>query len=125
MKKSLFCFLLVILISGSIKAQLANTTWKGVLHLESPVNVSFSFGKDTLSVMNLDQNAVLETMIYTATNSTFIVVKIMGQSECDASTVGKYKYQITGGTMLLTLVDDMCQDRGPVLNNMKLMKNNL
>jgi hypothetical protein len=75
MKKSLFCLLTITLLSGSIKAQLANSKWKGVLKLDNPVNVSFNFGKDTLTVLNLDENTVLETMIYTSTSSKFTLKK--------------------------------------------------
>ncbi|GEO10429.1 hypothetical protein [Segetibacter aerophilus] len=123
MKKSFFCLLLITLVSGSIKAQLANSKWKGVLELGSPVNVSFEFGKDTLAVMNLDQSSVLETMIYKVTNSTFTLVKVSGQSDCETSTIGKYKYEIKENTLILTTIEDVCEDRGPVLNNLKLVKN--
>lgn len=115
--------LLITLVSGSIKAQLANSKWKGVLDLGSPVNVSFEFGKDTLAVMNLDQSSVLETMIYKVTNSTFTLVKVSGQSDCETSTIGKYKYEIKENTLILTTIEDVCEDRGPVLNNLKLVKN--
>jgi hypothetical protein len=112
-------------MSGSIKAQLANSKWKGILEIGSPVNVSFEFGKDTLAVMNLDQNSVLETMIYKVTNSTFTIVKIAGESDCESSTIGKYKYEIKENTLILTTVEDVCDDRGPVLNNVKLTRNTL
>lgn len=125
MKKSLFCLLTITLVSGSIKAQLANSKWKGVLKLDNPVNVTFNFGKDTLTVLNLDQNTVLETMIYTATSSTFTLKKISGQSDCESSTIGKYKYQIKNKTLMMTVDEDACNDRAPYLNNLKLMKNTL
>ena len=89
MKKSLFCILTIIFISGSIKAQLAHSKWKGVLKLDDPVNVTFNFAKDTLTVFNLDENTILETMIYTATSSRFTLKKISGQSDCESSTIGK------------------------------------
>ncbi len=123
MKKSLFCLLTITLLSGSIKAQLANSKWKGVLKLDDPVNVEFDFGKDTLTVLNLDKNTVLETMIYTATSSTFTLTKISGQSDCESSTIGKYKYQIKDKTLLMTVDEDACNDRAPYLNNLELMKN--
>jgi hypothetical protein len=122
MKKSLFCLVLVTLVGGSIKAQLANTKWKGVLKLDDPVNVAFEFGKDTLTVINLDENSILETMVYTVTNSTFTLRKISGQSDCDSSTPGKYKYEIKDSALTMTLVEDACEDRG-VLNNLQLSKN--
>ena len=125
MKKSLFCLLTITLLSGSIKAQLANSKWKGVLKLDNPVNVSFNFGKDTLTVLNLDENTVLETMIYTSTSSKFTLKKISGQSDCESSTVGKYKYQIKGKSLVMTVDEDACNDRVPYLDKLQLMKNKL
>lgn len=114
--------MVITLVSGSIKAQLTNSKWKGVLKLDNPVNVTFDFGKDTLTVLNLDQNTVLETMTYTSTPSTFTLTKVSGQSDCESSTVGKYKYQIKGKTLLMTLDEDACNDRAPYLNNLELTK---
>ena len=125
MKKSLLCLLTITLLSGSIKAQLANSKWKGVLKLDNPVNVSFNFGKDTLTVLNLDENTVLETMIYTSTSSKFTLKKISGQSDCESSTVGKYKYQIKGKSLVMTVDEDACNDRAPYLDKLQLMKNKL
>ena len=122
MKKSFYCLLVITLVSGSIKAQLANSKWKGVLKLDNPVNVSFNFGKDTLTVLNLDENTVIETMIYTATSSTFALTKISGQSDCESSDTGKYRFQITNDVLLITLVEDDCDDRAPYIDNLKLTK---
>lgn len=121
----MLCFLTIILISNSIKAQLANSKWKGVLKLENPVNVTFNFGKDTLTVFNLDEKTILETMVYTATSYRFTLKKISGQSDCESSTIGKYKYQIKHNSLLMTVDEDACNDRAPYLNNLHLMKNSL
>lgn len=125
MKKSLFSLLLLTLVSGSINAQLTNTRWKGILPLEGQVNVSFNFTKDTLVVMNLDQNSTIETMTFTTTNSTLTLIKASGQSNCDNSTVGKYKYEIKNNTLLMTLVEDACDDRAPYLDKLQLSKTSL
>ena len=125
MKKGLLGILTITLLSGSIKAQLTNSKWKGVLKLDNPVNVAFDFGKDTLTVFNLDEKTVLETMIYTSTSSKFTLKKIFGQSDCDSSTIGKYKYQIKDNSLLMTVDEDACNDRAPYLNNLQLMKNSL
>ncbi|MCW3106333.1 MAG: hypothetical protein JWQ09_839 [Segetibacter sp.] len=125
MKKSVICLLLITLVSGSIKAQLASSKWKGVIKVDDTINVTFAFGKDTLTVVNLDENSILETMVYTATNSTFTLQKISGQSDCGNSTIGKYKYQIKGNALSMTLVEDACDDRSSVLDNLQLSKNTL
>jgi hypothetical protein len=123
MKKGLFCLLLLTVIAGSIKAQLANSKWKGVLKLDNPVNVSFDFGKDTLTVLNLDEGVIIETMNFKATNSTFTLIKVSGQSDCDNATPGKYQYAIKENTMTITLIDDACDDRAPYLKGLQLTKN--
>jgi len=122
MKKSLFCLLITIVVSASVHAQLANTKWKGILALDNPVNVTFNFGKDTLSVYNIDENHVLETMTFTADKTTFTLLKVSGQSDCPTSTAGKYKYQIKDDKLLMMVVDDACNDRAPYLNNLQLVR---
>lgn len=96
-----------------------------MLKLENPVNVAFNFGKDTLTVVNLDENTILETMTYTVTPSAFTLKKISGQSDCESSTIGKYKYQIKDNSLLMTVDEDACNGRAPYLNNLQLMKNTL
>lgn len=125
MKKNFLCLLTLTLLSGSIKAQLANSKWKGVLQLDNPMNVAFNFGKDTLTVLNLDDKSILETMIYTATSSAFTLRKISGQSDCESATIGRYAYQIKDDALVLTVVEDACNDRAPYLNNLQLIKNML
>lgn len=123
MKKIVFCLLLVTLASGSIKAQLANTKWKGILPLDGPVSVSFNFGNDTLIVMNLEQNSTIETMTYKTNNSTLSLVKVSGQSDCDNTSIGKYKYEIKNNELLIILVEDPCDDRAPYIDKLRLVKN--
>lgn len=122
MKKSLFCLLLLTVLSCSLKAQLANTKWKGILKLENDVNVQFGFGKDTLVVRNLDDGSLIETMTYTATKSSFTLTKISGQSDCDGSTPGKYNYAIKGDVLSISLLDDACEDRSAAIKSIQLTK---
>lgn len=120
MKKGAFCLLLLTLLTGSIRAQLANSKWKGVLKLDNTVNVSFDFGKDTLIVLNLDEGEIIETMTFKATNSTFTLTKVSGQSDCDNATPGKYQFVIKENTMTITLIEDACNDRAPYLKDLQL-----
>ncbi|HLL44496.1 MAG TPA: hypothetical protein VK369_15205, partial [Segetibacter sp.] len=62
---------------------------------------------------------------YTSTSSKFTLKKISGQSDCESSTVGKYKYQIKGSSLLMTVDEDTCNDRAPYLDKLQLMKNKL
>ncbi len=122
MRNSLFCFLLAMLVGCSVNAQLNNTKWKGIIKIEDAVNARFDFGKDTLVVRNLDENRVIETMLYSVKNQSFTLTKVSGQSDCDNSTIGKYTYQINNNSLTITLVEDACDDRAPVLDHLELAK---
>ena len=123
MKTRFFCLLLLTLATGSIKAQLANTKWKGVLKLDDPLHVSFNFGKDTLVVIALDDNSIVETMTYRLKDSALTLKKVSGQSDCETASIGKYKYQLKEKSIVLTVVEDACNDRAPYLDNLQLTKN--
>lgn len=122
MKKSLFCLLLLSAVSFSVKAQLAHTKWKGVLKLDNDVNVTFTFGKANLTVTNIDNGSLIETMTYTATKSKFTLIKTSGQSDCDNSTPGKYNYKIKGNVLSISLLEDACEDRSSAIKNIQLTK---
>jgi len=119
--KEMIVFVLICLATIGTKAQLANTKWKGTLHLENPMDVFFNFGTDTLEVVNAGDNSPLETMIYSVKDTVLTIQKVSGMSVCDSDPF-KYSFEITGSDMTLHLVTDACDDRAQVLNNMKLSK---
>jgi hypothetical protein len=121
MKKIIF-ILFVCIVSISVHAQLANTIWKDTLKLDNPTEVFFNFGKDTLTVTTVADSALVETMTYSVKDNVFIIQKISGQSDCETATLGKYKFEITGNEMLVTLVSDDCSDRSSVLDNTKFIR---
>ena len=123
MIKNLACLVFLVSVASVSNAQLSNSKWKGTLKIENDVNVSFEFGKDTLKVFNLADNSIIETMTYTATNSTFTINKISGQSDCDNAAPGKYKYETKQDALLITLLEDTCEDRSSVLKSLELSKN--
>lgn len=125
MEKNLFCLLLLTVLSGTVKAQLANTKWKGVLKLENDVNVRFDFGKDTLSVLNLDDGMLIEKMTYTDTKATFTLLKVSGQSDCDNTTPGKYRYAVKDAVLSISLIEDACADRSSAIKSIMLTKTTL
>lgn len=125
MKKVILCLLLVTIVSASLKAQVESSKWNGIFKLDNPLNVRFDFNKDTVNVINLDQNTILETMIYTINSKALTFRKISGQSDCNSSSVANYIYEIKDNMLLLTLVDDECEDRSSVLNHLQLTKNTL
>lgn len=121
MKKMLFV-LLASVASIGVHAQLANTRWKDTLRLDNPVEVIFDFGKDTLTVTVAADGSLLETMSYTVQGQELSLIKIEGQSDCDGTTVGKYKFEMKGDELYLSLLKDDCVNRGAVLDKNTLAR---
>jgi hypothetical protein len=94
-----------------------NTRWKTKLIIDNLINVIFDFKKDTASVYNLADSNVIETMSYTANDSSFTLLKIDGQSDCDNSTPGKYSFTIKNDSIFMKMISDDCDDRSSVINN--------
>jgi hypothetical protein len=61
-------------------------------------------------------------MTYTVEGNVFTIIKISGQSDCDGSAPGKYKFEIKGNEMYITLVSDACSDRATVLDKTTFIK---
>ncbi len=121
MKRIIFIFL-VTSTSVTVQAQLKNTKWKGTLNLENKIDVVFDYRNDTLEVINVRDSSSIEIMTYTIQNNIFSLQKISGQSDCDNTVIGKYKFEINNDTLSITLVSDDCNDRYPVLDNSKWIK---
>jgi hypothetical protein len=98
-------------------AQLTNTKWKGTLKIDEDVPAIFDFGKDTLKLTRFANNAPIENMTYSITDSTLTLKKTEGQSDCDNDVIGKYKFLIKGDALSLKLLSDACEDRSSVLDN--------
>jgi hypothetical protein len=116
MKKILFLLASSILTS-SLFAQLENTRWKSKIVIDNPVNVILDFKKNTVSLYNLADSGIIETMSYTADNTSFTLLKIEGQSDCDNSTPGKYSFKINKDSMYMKKISDDCYDRYSVIDN--------
>ncbi len=111
------CFILALILVAYISnAQLKNTKWTGMLQLESPVEVVFDFKTDTLNAINNSDQTVIESMTYKATDSTFTLMKVSGQSACD-NIPGTYKFAIKDDELTIVKLNDDCSDRYEVLNN--------
>jgi len=101
---SLFCF------SQQTTNPLANTLWKGVANIPTPAEVIFRFNTDDLDL--LYQGNVIEKMKYSLTDQGGLtLVKIEGNSPCDTTEEGSYKYQILDDTLNFILVNDNCTQR--------------
>jgi Domain of unknown function (DUF3471) len=116
MKKSILVFILAVFTS-TLFAQLENTRWKTRVIIDNPVNVIFDFKKDTVSLYNLADSSTIEIMSYTTNDSSFTLLKIDGQSDCDNSTPGKYSFRIQNDSMFMKMISDDCDDRSSVINN--------
>jgi len=115
--KKLTILLLITFAALSAHAQLADTKWKAKVTIDDTVTVVFDFGKDVLRVYKFANIAGIENMSYTATDSTFTIKKIEGQSDCDNEVVGKYKYRIKGNNLSIKIINDPCDDRSHVIVN--------
>ena len=113
--------ILVFFATVSVNAQLSNTKWKGALNIQGGMDVLFNFSNDTLNVIN-SENESLETMKYSIKDTLITFVKLYGSSQCNTSTPGVYKFQITGNEMTLGLLSDSCPDRAEAIGTIKLNK---
>jgi hypothetical protein len=120
MKKTL-SLLLVSFIAFNCSAQLNNTSWKGTLNIEGGMDVVFNFKNDTVDVVSSESGESLETSRYATTDSVITFQKLYGGSQCD-TTLGTYKYVITGNQMTISLISDSCYDRSSAIGTMKLEK---
>lgn len=117
-----FVSIIILCSAFSANAQLTNTKWKGTLNIQGGMNVLFNYGKDTLDVVNMDDNSSIETMKYSVNDSTVTIQKLYGKSQCDNSTLGKYKYSIHNNEMTMSLISDSCFDRSNAIGSLVLKK---
>jgi hypothetical protein len=120
--RKIILFLFIAFTAISANAQLTNTKWKGTLELEPATDVLFDFRKDTAEVFTLADNGSLEIMLYTIKGNELTLQKITGKSDCDETVIGRYKFEMKNDQVVLTRIDDGCDDRGNVLNNSKWTK---
>ena len=121
MKKITF-FLLVSILSCSIRAQLSNTRWKGTIKGDNPRNVILDFKKEGVSVYTVSDSEMVETMTYTMNDTSFTLKKIEGQSDCDNNTLGTYRFRKSKDSMFVKMISDACDDRSSALNETKWIK---
>lgn len=91
--------------------QLAGTAWQGTIMVAQPATVVFEFKADTVTMSLVPSRQLLETMTYTATDSTFTWKKVSGGSPCDTQTPGTLGYKIKDDEITFTLISDACAAR--------------
>lgn len=117
--KSIIIFLLLFLPSLSLVAQLRNSRWKGAIRGDNPRDAILDFHKDSVVLYALSDGAIIERMTCTVRDGVIALHKIDGQSDCDNSVVGKYKFEIKGGFLFIRLFADPCTDRSSALDSTK------
>lgn len=111
--KSLAVFMLfcsAFYFSQQTTNPLANTQWKGVANIPTPAEVIFDFKTDNLDL--LYQGNIIEKMKYSFTDQGSLkLVKIEGNSPCDAKQEGLYRYETKNDTLTFTIINDNCAQR--------------
>jgi hypothetical protein len=103
-------------------AQLSHTIWKGVVRGDNPRSVLLGFRKDTAVLLTIYDSSVVESMTYSVKDSTLILKKLEGQSDCDNSSIGKYKFWVRGSVLNIKLIEDPCEDRSSAIDDTKWQK---
>ena len=112
--------MLVILVSFAFIPAIAQQThfkWKGTLNLDSPTDIILDFTNDICDAIRIADSQSLETMHYTLSDTLLTLQKITGGSECDTSSIGKYKIEKKDDGLHITLISDDCDDRSNALDN--------
>lgn len=116
MKKTVLGLLSFFMVTCT-HAQLTNTQWKTKIDINGPVGVILDFKKDTCSLYTIADSTIIETMAYTVKDSLITLYKIDGQSDCDNSTPGAYKFIIVNNSLALHMASDNCDDRSSAIDN--------
>lgn len=106
-------FLFIFLGANNINAQIQNTSWKGVFNVPSPQDGVFEFKADTVYVILFGD--ILETSKFKIIGDTLTLQKLSGGSPCDESVIGIYHFKINDDKLLLTMIDDVCEQRAMAL----------
>lgn len=89
---------------------LANTEWNGIANIPSPEEITFKFSNDTIDLVF--SGNVVEKMKYSFKDQeTIKLFKIEGNSPCDSTEEGFYKFLIKNDTLTFTNVEDACMAR--------------
>jgi Domain of unknown function (DUF3471) len=120
--KKFTIILLFSLESLSLLAQFSLSSWKGTVRGDNPRNAILNFQKDTLLLLAISDSSLIETMTYSVKDMVLTLQKVDGQSDCDNSTIGKYKLSIEKGTLTVKMIADPCEDRSAALDRTKWQK---
>ena len=117
--------LFVILVSFTFIPAIAQQTpmkWKGKLNLDSPTDIILNFKNGTCEAVRVADSQSIEIMNYTLNDTLLTLQKISGDSDCDTTSIGKYKIEKKNNSVLVILISDDCSDRSNALDNTAWIK---
>jgi hypothetical protein len=91
-------------------AQLQNTTWTGIFKVPDEMESVLQFTGDTM-VLKTPADLAIETMTYRVNKDTITILKLDGNSGCSLSKPAIYKYAIKNNRLIITAIDDDCEQR--------------
>ncbi len=110
MKKPVI-LLVFLSVAFACQAQLAQTKWKGIVLAPDARPAILQFGADSLNIFLAEDAAPLEAMSYQLKQDTLLITKLAGRSPCDAKTIGRYLWKMTGNSLQVVPVTDDCAAR--------------
>ena len=119
MKKTLLLTAIVCFSLLTVKAQLANTQWKGIIKIPTeggeirPFGVTWNFQQDTASLI-YDLGITTDVMIYKAEKNTITFRKVSGDVPCDTTALLTCSYEIKNDQLFLNRTQDACKARAAV-----------
>lgn len=102
---------LFLLLSIPAAAQLKDSKWIATFNIPSEVSCYMEFKKDTLNMIEVGNDVLLEQMAYTLKSDTLILHKLSGGSPCENDAKGIYRWKIDNTTLKWILISDDCEGR--------------
>lgn len=111
--KTSLAVLFIFLGTQNLHAQVQNTSWKGIFNVPSPAECVLQFISDT-ALITMDGND-LEISKFKINGDTLTLQKLSGGSPCDTEVIGIYRFKVKDDKLIMTVIDDACQERAMAL----------
>jgi hypothetical protein len=118
MRNKIFFASITFLLSLTVQAQLTNSKWTGIVHIQSDEDDSiravksyWNFGKDTLQILLEGESATsstIEVLSYHTIRNILFMKKARGGSACPIGTDAKANFQIKEDKLLLLNNETAC-----------------
>ena len=113
------CF--IIAFQNTIKAQtIQHTVWKSFF--DAPINdtATLSIGSDSLTISS-SHGMALDAAAIKFNNDTIEINDVSGPIKCSSDDKGVYRYLITNGKLVLTIISDNCDGRANAISGRQWM----